>query len=368
MVRALSCAALAIVAGCHVRDRVTVTRPGARHPEIHADQPRVLPPTVVVTADGYLRFVEPLRCPADVMVTIETSDQVTTSPNLATVVVGVVVTALGGIALASGLADDAPGSSGWTYAGAAGVIGGLTLAIGPWRGNGVTEVPREPSTLRQGASEEPCGERGLAATSATVRFGRQRVIGAVDADGRFAVSPFAMVDVFAIGSVPALDVTAEVVDAGGTTRTIEAVVEAQDLASAAGEWIAASAIDARKEALRKIPRLEPGAARVTRQVIDGVPHLKIALLLDNAGPGDAWQVRAVVSSEVAELDGRVAYLGHVAAGDSRELALAIPLSADASADLAGAELDLEIHVRAADGTGPETPVRFRGRVLSDLPQ
>jgi len=368
MIRALSCAALAILAGCHVRDRVTVTRPGDRRPVIHEDQPRSLPATVVVTADGFLRFVHPLRCPADVMVTIETGEQVTVSPNLATVVVGVVVTALGGVALARGGAEESPGSSGWTYAGGVGVLGGLALAIGPWIGNGTTEVSGPDAELRQGASEEPCGEVAVAGRRASVRIGRQRVIGAVDADGRFAVSPFTLVDVFAIGDVPALDITAELVDADGAPQTIEAVVEATALASSAGEWIAAAGIDARKESLRKIPRLEPGSARVTRQTIDGVPNLRIALPLANTGPGDAWQVRAVLAADVPEIDGRVAYVGHIAPGGYGEVSLAIPLSGDAASDLAGADLELEIFVRAADGTGPDSPVRFRGRVLADLPQ
>ncbi len=360
MIRALSCATLVILAGCHVRERVSVTRPGDRHPVIHADQPRLLPATVVVTPDGFLRFVEPQRCPADVMVDIENSTQVTVSANLATFVVGVVVTALGGIALARGGAADAPASSGWTYVGGAGVIGGLALAIGPWIGNGTDEVPGATTQLRQGASEEPCGERAVAGRSASLRIGRQRVVGAVDADGRFAISPFALVDAFAIGEVPALDISADLVDADGEHHAIEAVIEASALASATGEWIEATGIDARKEELRKIPRLATGAARVTR----AGQALHVALPVANTGPGDAWQVRGVLTSDVPEIDGRIAYLGHVAPGETRELDLVIELSADAAADLG--ELDLEILVRAADGTGPETPVKFRGQVLSEI--
>lgn len=364
----MTCATLAILGGCHVRERVTVTRPGDSRVEIHEDEVRALPATVVITDDGYLRFVTPLRCAADTLVDVQTSDQVTVGPNLATVVVGVVVTALGGIALARGGAADEPASSGWTYVGAAGVIGGLTSAIGPWIGNGTELVPRGDTVLRKGATEEPCGERGVAGREARLRIGGQRVVGAVDAEGRFAVSPFHLVDAFAIGEVPALDISAELVDDAGATRAIEAVVEASALARSAGEWIAANDIDARKETLRKIPRLEPGTARVTRRTVAGLPTLSLVVPLANQGPGDAWQVRAVLSSDQPEIDGRIAYVGHVAPGAAKDIELAIPLSAAASAELAGEDLDLEIRIRAADGTGPETPVKFRGRVLSDLPQ
>lgn len=368
MVRALSCATLLILGGCHVRDRVSVTRPGDRHPVVHADRPRVLPAAVIVTPDGYLRFVEPLRCPADVMVDIETSQQVTVSANLATFVVGVVVTALGGIALARGGAADAPASSGWTYSGGAGVIGGLTLAIGPWLGNGTEETAATTTQLRQGASEEPCGERGIPGREASVRIGRQRVVGAVDADGKFAISPFALVDAFAIGEVPALDVSASFLDASGDRHDVEAVIEASALASVIGAWIDGNGIDARKESLRKIPRLDLGAARVSRRTDDGKPTLHVQLPIANTGPGDAWQVRGVLTSELDEIDGRIAYVGHLAPGETRELDLVIPLSTDGAAELTGSELILEILVRAADGTGPESPAKFRGQVLSDVPR
>jgi hypothetical protein len=96
--------------------------------------------------------------------------------------------------------------------------------------------------------------------------------------------------------------------------------------------------------------------------------LHVALPIANTGPGDAWQVRGVIASDVPEIDGRIAYLGHVAPGETRELELLIPLSADAASDLAGADLQLEILIRAADGTGPDSPVKFHGQVLSEVPR
>ncbi len=345
-----------------------MTRPGDSHAEVHEDEPRALPPTVVMTSDGFLRFVTPLRCPSDTVMEVHTSDQVTTGPNLATVVVSVVVTALGGIALAQGASSDEPASSEWTYVGGAGVIGGLTFAIGPWIGNGVDVAPRGSTLVRTRASEEPCGEHGIAGREARIRIGRQQVVGAVDEDGRFAISPFLLVDAFAIGEVPALDITAELEDAAGETHAIEAVIEASALAQVAGDWIATTDLDARKETLRKIPRLEAGTARVTRRLVDGNPTLHVVVPLANQGPGDAWQVRGILSSDQPEIDGRIAYVGHVAPGAMGDLDLSIPLSSAAALELAGVDLELEIEIRAADGTGPEIPVKFRGRVLADLPQ
>jgi len=101
MHRVVICVALA---GCHTRTRVQTTTPGESRSQILADRVRALPATVALGDDGRLRFVAPLRCAADVMVEVETGETEKVEANLATFVVGVIVTAAGAVGLASGLA------------------------------------------------------------------------------------------------------------------------------------------------------------------------------------------------------------------------------------------------------------------------
>jgi hypothetical protein len=352
---------LVALTACHTRSRVVETRPGPDRYEVHADRVRALPATVVLGDGGRFRFVAPLRCAADVLVDVETSETVEVEPNLAAFVVGMIVTAAGAVALSAGLADDEPAKAGATWLGAGGVLAGAPLVIGPWFGNGVTDVPGAVKTVRKGAGEQPCGERAVTARTASVRAGRFQAFGSVGADGTFEHSPFVFVDAFAAGDLPSLDVTADLVDEGGIT-TIAAVIEASALAAARDAWVAGAGLDDRVEPLRKVPRLEPGAAQVSRTSVDDRPRLRVVVPIHNAGPGDAWQVRGVIGAEHPEVDGRIAYVGAIAAGADARVELLIPLSAAADKALGAGEVELTVQLRDAHGAAPEAPVRFRGRV------
>ena len=358
---------LVALAACHTRSWVVETRPGASRNQVDLERARALPATVVIGDGGRFRFVAPLRCAADVLVDLETTETVKTEANLATFVVGVILTTAGAVGLAAGLAEDEPGKAGATWLGAGGVAVGLPFAIGPWIGNGSAEVPKGVRTVRKGAAEVPCGERPVTARTASVRAGRFQAFGAVDTGGTFEVSPFTFVDLFAIGEEPALDVTADLVDEGGVT-TIEAVIDAGALAAARDAYVAAAGIDDRVEPLRKVPRLEPGAAKVSRTTVDGRPRLRVVVPIHNAGPGPAWQVRGVVGADHPEIDGRIVYVGAIAAGEDATAELLIPLSAAADQAVSGGDLELTVRLRDAHGAAPETPVRFRGRVLADVPR
>lgn len=356
MKRLLACS-IAVLAACHVRDRVTRTTPGVERREVQREQVRALPPTVLVDTDGWMRFVAPLRCQVEVKVEVERSETVTTRPNLATFVVGVVATAAGAIALWTGIASDDPGGSPATWGGVVGIGGGLTFAIGPWIGNGEEDVARGVESVHKGVAEEPCGDRAVVARTASVRSGRFQVFGGVGDDGRFTVSPFTFVDAFAIGEEAALDVSVDLVRDGGI-ESFEAVVDAGQLAAARDGWLAAAGIDGRVEPLRKVPSIDLGAIRVEK-VADGV---KVVLPVKNDGPGDAWQVRGVISATDPEIDGRILYVGHLPRGHAVDASVTIPLSAGADAALRGKALELQIQLRDAHGAAPETPHRFRGRV------
>lgn len=357
---------LVALTACHTRSWVLESRPGPSRNQVHLDRARALAPTVVLSADGRFRFVAPLRCAADVLVDIETTETVTREANIATFVVGVIVTTVGAVALTAGLSEDEPGKAAATWLGVGGLVVGLPFTIGPWIGNGTTDVPKGVETVRKGAAEEPCGERAVTARTASVRAGRYQAFGAVDTAGTFEVSPFVFVDVFAVGEQAALDITADLADEDGIT-TIAAVIDVTALAAVRDAWVAAAGIDDRVEPLRKVPRLEPGAAKVSRTSVDGRPRLRIVVPIHNAGPGAAWQVRGVVSSDHPEVDGRIVYVGAIAAGADATAELLIPLSAAADKDFGRAEVELSVQLRDAHGTAPETPVRFRGRALADGP-
>lgn len=360
--------AAVLLAACHTTSRITETRPGPERSVVDPTRARALPATVVVSDDGHLRFVQPLRCAADVFVEIESFDEVTVAPNLATVVIGIIVTAASAVTIASSLGEDGPAASRLVAAGGVGVAGGLTLAIAPWFGTGRHDEPRPPVSHRKRATEEPCGDRPVAVRHATVRLASgARVWGAVAPDGTFAVSTFGFVDAFAVGDQPALDLTVDAVGDAGPVR-FAAVIDAAQLAPTRGAFLAGAGIDARAEPLRKVPRLEPGALAVSLVMVDGIPHLQVALPLTNAGPGDAWQVRAAVSSDEPELDGRIVYVGHVGAGATTVAELAVPLSPDADRALGGDDLELHLQLRDAHGTAPERAVTFRGRVLAAVPR
>ncbi len=356
--------AAALLLGCHTHSRVTTTTPREARPVVDQAHARAMPAGVAVTAAGRLRFATPLVCAADLMVDVETADEITTRPNLATFVVGIVLTVAGGVGLVTGLADGKDAAAG---AGAVGLAVGLPLAIGPWLGNGTTDVNGATTTMRKGATEVPCGDRPVTARTARVEVAGLRAFGEVDADGVFEVSPFTFVDVFAIGELPALDVKADLIGEGGTTQ-VSAVIDAGALSDARDAFLAEAGVDARVEPLRKVPRLDVGRIKVSRLTVEAAPRLRIVVPVSNDGPGDAWQVRAIVSSSHPEVDGRILYIGHVAPGAAIDAELLVPLSAAADGDLTGDEIELMVQLRDAHDTAPGAPFRFKGRVLADVPR
>jgi len=78
--------------GCHVTTQTEVTRPGAGEIIQHPEGAIAHRPTLVLSETGKLRFVEPLECPTERVVSSTTAIEVATRPNLATFVVGVIAT------------------------------------------------------------------------------------------------------------------------------------------------------------------------------------------------------------------------------------------------------------------------------------
>ena len=328
----LGAAAMACAA-CHVTSRTEVREAVSRRDEPHLETARPLAPTVVL-ADGAFRFVEPLLCRSDEVVELAPQIQHAKKPNLATFVVGVVATIGGAVAGVSALADDNPGDNPLTYGGAAGVVVGIPLAIGPWLGNS-TRTERGPArTERQAGREVPCGSRPITDGFALLTIGERQVYAALGADGALAVSPFTWVDAFDATGGPAFAVRAELRGRDGT-RVVERVFEAGALAEWREAFLASTHLDVSVEALRAVPRLEVTDVAVGHVLIGSQETLHFQIGMRNKGPGDAWQVRIRLGDSNPELDGRIIYLGHIAKNAVTTGELWLPISPATGAELRG---------------------------------
>jgi hypothetical protein len=355
-------------AACHVVVQSETTRPVATERILHREGAIAHRPTLAVTDAGWVRFVEPLECPTEEITRQHTTTELATRPNLATFTVGVIATALGGVMLTGALFSNRPGASPYTYLGLAGAGLGLPLAIGPWIG-ARTELRDggEPAVVRRPGPSQPCGERPLAARSATLAVGGLEVHGSIDRDGVSSISPYHWIDAYD-PPLAAAAVTAAIEGDGGP-RTVTAVLDAGLLARHAAGFLAHADFEARIEALQRVPGVTAGAPRASLTATEHGPALRVVLPLRNDGPGDAWGLRGKLAAPATpSIDGRIIYVGKLARGAAIARELVIPLAAPTAAALRGQAIELSVELRDAHGTAPATPVRFRGAVLGDPPR
>jgi hypothetical protein len=362
-------AVVATFAACHVVARDEVTRPTSTERIRHPEGAIARRPTLILTDAGQLRFIEPLECPTEDVVTHTTAIELDTRPNLATFVVGIIATAAGGVMTARGVSDDDPGSSPFTYAGIGLLGAGLPFAIGPWIGNHTELRPgAESPPIRRPGPSEPCGERPLAARAATLSVRELEIRGTIDRDGVFAVSPYQIVDAFETVSVPTWDVHA-LVEADAGARTINVMLDGGALASRAKAFLANAELDMRIEPMRLVPGIVAGALRVSLTTTPEGPAIRIVVAVKNDGPGPTWALRGhVIAPGTPAIDGRVLYAGHLAKGATRDLAGMIPITDAAATALRNSTVEVSVELRDAHGTAPTTPLRFRGAILVDAPR
>ena len=365
--RVASALVAAALAGCHVTYRVADLRPGETHLIPHPEASRALPATLVVTADGRFRFVTPLVCPTVEVVDMQSSTIIKVRPNLATFVVGVIAAGVGAVGTGSLLATRSTTNPAEAAAPVL-LAGGLLFAIGPFVRTSTDREYGPVQVVEKSRKDLPCGDRPIAARTATLTWRGRRARGAVAADGTFAISPFAFVDAFAAGRGEPIDLTAEVELATGAHTTIQTIIAPDALVASKDAFLTRAKIDARWETLRKVPRVEAGTLRVSRTTDAGQPILRVVMPLTNDGPGDAWQVRGVISAEDPEVDGRVIYVGHVPAHGQATGTLEIPLSTETDQVLAGSSIELAVSLIDADATTAAGPVRFHGAILNDVPR
>ncbi len=358
----------ALLAACHVTRQSELVQPLATERIVHHEGAQPRKPALVLTDVGTLRFIEPLECPSEEKVTTSTITETEIGPNLATFVVGVIATSVGGILVVRGVTSD-DASSPLTFAGIAGIAVGAPFAMGPWFGNRTERVPHgETTEQRRPGPSQSCGERGLTATAATLAIRGIEVYGTVGKDGTFSVSPYQLVDALETKMLPTWDITATV-DTPAGPRTVQALVEGGALATRAPAFLVRLDRNMKVEPMRLVPGLVAGTLRASlTQTADG-PAMRIVLPVENNGPGDAWAVRGLVTSSTTKsIDGRVLYIGHIAKGDTASGELLVPLTQVAADSIRNATIELSVELRDGHGTAPTTPIRFRGAVLVDLPR
>lgn len=353
-------AAVVAAAGCHVTVRTEVTHTVASRSEPRPESARALPATAVL-ADGAIRFVEPLVCGSEDVVEVEPEVQRATRPNLATFVVGVIATVGGAVAGVSGLTGDDPSGSPLTYAGGAGVAVGLPLVIGPWLGVHTESVLAPNRTERRAGPEVACGSRPITGGFALVTIGQRQAYAAVGDDGALAVSPFTWVDAFDPTGGPAFAIHAELRDRDTTTRTIDKVFEAGALAAGRESFLVATKLDVSVKPMRAVSRVSGGAIRVGHVLIGSQATLHVVVPIVNAGPGEAWQVRAVISAASPELDGRIVYVGHLPVGTTTG-ELWLPISPEADDAIRRSTLDLTFTLIDAHQTLEGGALAFHGTI------
>ena len=360
-------AAGTLVTACHNVTRIEDTRPGAvsfvvDQPTAHGGLPRI-----AITDQGRWRFEIPLLCDGQEFVEQRHSAKVRYRPNVATFVLGVVIGTLGVIGTATSWTRDSSSDNPLRYAGPIGVATGGVLMIGPWIGNGEIEVQgateKRPRIKRQGA----CGSRPIPARTALLEFRGVRVFGTVNDDGEFSVSPYQFVDAFDAGKIPAFDLTATLTTATGIQQ-VSTVLDASVLASRKQAFLRTADFDARVEPFRIVPNFDRPMLRTSLTTVAGAPALRVVVAVTNTGPGAAWALRAHLVANVADVDGRVIYLGHVAKGATVQRELLIPLDETGAQRLRGGELSLSLDFADAYGTAPSVPIRFVGAVLNDAPR
>jgi hypothetical protein len=358
---------LSLIAGCHVAIPGETVRALSMEPIVHREAAVARRAALVATDAGVLRFVEPLDCPTELRVRQKATIEIAIRPNLATFAVGVLAAAAGGVMLTTGLFANRPAASPYTYLGLAGAGVGLPLAIGPWLGNRIdVRDGGEQIVSRDPGLAQPCGERGLRARAATLDVSGLEVRGAIDATGRFAISPYRWIDAYQAGSDPASQgsqgsaITA-VVDTDAGPRTVTGVLDPRWLAAHAGDFLAHADFDPAIQPLALVPGITAGPLRASLIAGDDGPAVRVVLPLRNAGPGDAWAVRGQIAAPGAPaIDGRMIYVGKLARGTAVTRELVVPIAPGAAAALRGRSVELSVELRDAHGTAPSTPVEFRG--------
>jgi len=334
--------------GCHVTSTVNETKLDGSRWISQPDTAKMLGPRAAVTASGHFRFLYPLQCMGDVVGTETTHRVRQTRPNLAVLVVGILATSAGVVFSAAGLAGDDPSGSPATYSGFAGLAVGIPLIAGPLLGNSSHRDLVRTRTIIRGTRIERCGDKPMTAGPTIVHYHDLVIPGIIDKDGVFSVSPFTFVDAFHVHRNKVLDI--KVLTRG--VRPFTAQVSASDLAKTRVAFLAAHNIVGKSEPLKKVPRLRIAAFHIKEPL--GTPfQAQIQIAVHNEGPGDAWGVRAIVSSPDPQLDARIVYFGRIPPRTRQTQELKVPTTRRGKKVSQSTVTLMDVH-----NTAPSTPTRI----------
>jgi hypothetical protein len=351
---------------CHVQQRVADTTRGAT--TLVVDQLTATGGTarIAVTDRGRWRFEVPLMCTAQQYVEFQNNEIVTTEPNMATFVVGIVAGAVGGVLTARGVLSEFNRNNPLNYAGPIALATGVSLVAGPWFGNGQTDVSGRVEKKPVGKVQVPCGTRPIPGRTAQIEFRSTKLFGTVNDNGEFSVSPFQTADVFDLATMQGWDVRASLQTQDGDLSFAN-VIDVSVLAPLREVFLSGADFDSRIEPVGVIPRFEPPAITARLTNVGDAVALRIILSVANQG-GDSWALRARIESSLPDVNGRLLYFGHVAKGQTVVRELLVPLAPDVADRVRGSQLDLSAQLLDAYGTAPAMPVRLSGIVLNDMPR
>jgi hypothetical protein len=359
-------ASIGMVDACHIAQRVADTTRGAS--SLVTDQMTATGGAARITVSdrGRWRFEVPLMCIAQQYVEFQNNEIVTTKPNMATFVVGIVAGAVGSVLTARGVLSDFNRQNPLNYLGPLSLATGVSFMAGPWFGNGQTDVSGPTEKRPVGKVQVPCGTRPLPGRTAQIEFRSTKLFGTVNDNGEFSVSPFQTADVFDLATMQGWDVRATLQTQDGELSFAN-VIDVSVLAPLRDVFLAGADFDSRIEPVGVIPMFEPPIVYVSLANVGDEAALRVVLSVTNRG-GDSWALRARIDSSVPEVNGRLLYIGHVGKGQTVVRELLIWLAPQAAAALRGSQLTLSAQLLDAHGTAPALPVRFSGIVLNDMPR
>ena len=343
--------------GCHVTSRVDETI--LSKPSWQAHEPAektLLSPQAFVTPVGTLRFFSPAMCMSDFISTQKTYRTVTKSPNMATIVVGLITTSLGIVFTVSELSGEDPGGSPTTYLGATAALAGLPLVVGPFVGNTKEKQLVSTNEIQHKTGRAACGKVPLGQARAVIRTDHTTIRGIVNEQGTFSISPFEWVDAYQIDKTPSTDLQVAVHFPNTSTKTFRTLLLASALVKGRDGFFSSTGVKGEIQQLDRVPRLKVSGFRISNDPAMQGQQAVVSFTVSNNGPGDAWGVRGRLHSPDPELNGRMAYVGHLPARSRVTKHIRISKSAPIQRTT-----QLALRLLDAHNTAPGTPLRWNPR-------
>lgn len=352
-----------LIFGCHVRSDVLDTRLTNTQREVDRAASHAGTARIVVAPGGSLRFEVPQFCDAAENRELTTHEHTTVRPNMATFVVGLIATSVGITVSAQAFANGEVLSNPTSFAGPTATIVGATLVIGPWLGNRSEERFVKREYVRRPIAAQECGTRPIGPANVQLDVAGRKLVGALDENGMLDLSPFDFMDAHDPEKLESWNITAQLTTAEGSHH-LEGVVEAARFATQREAFLKQRALN-QVGPFEKVATLHDSSVAAYWQQSATGARVRIHAAVVNGGPGTAWALRAALSANVPELDGRVIYFGNVPKNGSAERDVFVPIAPQVAAALKGTPLVLGLTFNDEYGSVAPTPAQYSGMMLVD---